>query len=205
MDNRDYLLPGIIAILLAATFPAYMIGEMMAGGSDMAESMYQNLLGFGFLDVVFLLLGFMSIYVYLSLIRILNDQLNFKSLDIILLIMVVACAIFFIGSFSLDVGISLFKDHLSADSRDLILGATLVFTVGLMIVFGLLDLVIGVILLKNWHEIPTLLRAFAIITVVQGWFELTVIFSFAVIFIYPVALIILAMHFLRRPEEVEVV
>tara|TARA_B110001450_G_scaffold170052_1_gene158509 strand:+ start:80 stop:256 length:177 start_codon:yes stop_codon:yes gene_type:complete len=55
------------------------------------------------------------------------------------------------------------------------------------------------------NEAPTLLKIFAIMSVIQGVVGMTVFFAGILIFIIPVTFIILAMFFLRKPESIEIV
>ena len=150
------------------------------------------------------MIGLLSIYIYLSLRRILNDQLNFKSTDLPLIMMVGVCALFFIGSFVMDATIA-FTATNNGFIGDTFLTAAIVFSVGCMIAFGLLDIVIAIILLVHLNRIPTLMKVFAVVTLIQGLFEITIVFSLATFIIFPIAMFILAVHFLSKPRTIEVI
>ncbi|NRA85680.1 MAG: hypothetical protein HRU22_18455, partial [Gammaproteobacteria bacterium] len=144
-------------------------------------------------------MGLLSIYIYYSFKRILHDQLNFKSIDVLLWIMIGVSVVFFGGLFLLDVLPT------SVASNDLLVSMSYAISIGSMIIFGLGDIIIGIILLRHYDKLPSLLKAIAIVSLIQGIFEISIIFNFVVIFSLPVYLIILAVYFLREPEMIEVV
>ena len=77
--------------------------------------------------------------------------------------------------------------------------------VGTGILSGVAEVLMGCLLLRDGASMPPLVRIFAIITLIMGIFDLTVIFSFVSLFIFPVAMLVLATYFLSKPEMVEVV
>jgi len=129
----------------------------------------------------------------------LHDQLNFKSIDILLWIMIGISVVFFGSLFLLDVL------PVNADSNELMVSIGYAISLGCMILFGLVDIMIAIILLRHFGELPNLLKAIAILSLVQGIFELSIILNFFVLFSFPVYLIILAIYFLRKPQMIEVV
>lgn len=78
-------------------------------------------------------------------------------------------------------------------------------TFACLIAFGVIDIVIGVILLTKGNELPSTLKVLAVISIIQGILELSVILFFLVIITFPIYMIILAIYFLRKPETLEVV
>ena len=78
-------------------------------------------------------------------------------------------------------------------------------SIGAIVILGIIDLLIGILLLTKSTELPTLLKIFAIMSVVQGVIGITVVFAATLIFIFPITMIILAVFFLRKPESIEIV
>ena len=78
-------------------------------------------------------------------------------------------------------------------------------SIGAIVILGIIDLLIGILLLAKSTELPTLLKIFAIMSVIQGVIGMTVFLSVTLIFIFPITMIILAMFFLRKPESIEIV
>ncbi|NQY65781.1 MAG: hypothetical protein HRT38_19205 [Alteromonadaceae bacterium] len=199
MKNNNYLLPGITAILLSVLFPIYWIQEITLGAYNDNESYFSNIGQLSFSSWVFLSIGLFSIYIYYCFRRILHDQLNFKNIDVLLWLMIGISVVFYLGLFLLDVWPA------SVDSNGLHMSMSYAISVGSMVIFGLVEITIGIILLRHFDILPSLLKAIAIVSLIQGIFELSIIFSFVVIFSFPVYLIILAVYFLRKPEMIEVV
>jgi len=204
MQNNDYLFPSIAAIALAVIFPIYWFNEFSFSTSNMEAALMENLSTLDFSDAVFLFIGLLSIYVYIGLRKILNDQLNFKSIDL-LLILVVGAHVIHIATLGLDLSAITMSQQGLQEKRDVFLSIGLASLIGGSILFGLLDILIGAVLLKNADRLPTLLKIFALITLIQGVAGVSVIFSFITLLSFPVSLIILAAYFLRKPDSLEVV
>ena len=197
--KRDYLLPGIVAISLAIIFPVYwvlMFNYRLEGDANWAGLIEYK---FDIYSWLLLLIGATSIYLYASFKKILHDQLNFKAIDVLLTLMIINSAIFFTAVFVADV----------LSYYELAHGWTTVgvhiFSVICMVIFGILDIVIGIVLLANNKQIPTYLTILAAISILLGLFEISVIFSIASIILFPIYLLFLATMFLHKPETVEVV
>lgn len=205
MQNNDYLIPGLATIVLAIVFPLYWLSEVPFGVADLTDALWQNLRELNFSDAVFLLMGILSIYIYYSLKKILNEQLNYKSIDVLLMIMIGVNILSVVGLLGLDLTATVLSEESVVANKNTILGLGAAINIATLIIFGLLDILLGAVLLMGTVKVPTLLKIFALVTLIQGLFEITVIFVFSVIFIFPVALIILACYFLRKPEMLEVV
>ena len=76
---------------------------------------------------------------------------------------------------------------------------------GSMILFGILDIILGIALLRAAVPVPSVLKIFAVIAIIQGVFEVSLFLSFMTLFIFPLAMIILAAAFMRNPDSIEVV
>lgn len=199
MTHNDYLWPGIAAITVAVLTPFYW-GYIAL--SDYVEGVGSGLV---LADWVFVLLYALMIYVYLSLKHILNDQNNFRGIDNLLAMLIGTCVIYVVGSIALELFAPLINDSFGETRNESILVLGTVLTVSCTVVWGVLDIIIGVVLLRNAQALPDLIRIFAIVNLIQGIFEVTIIFSFFAIVIFSIACLILAIHFLRKPEMIEVV
>jgi hypothetical protein len=205
LNNNDYTAQGIAAIALAVLFPIYWIAEIFSGTFDSGEAFYRNTLSLEFLDFVFLIIGLLCIYVYLNFKKILHEQFNFQGVDIFINVIIAITGIHFVGLFALDVFMTIFGDKVHLPAHKLAMNINYVVGIGSMIIFGAADLLMGVLLLKKPGADNGILKAFAIITIIQGIFEITIIFSGAVILIFPIALMILAMLFMRKLDVLEVI
>jgi hypothetical protein len=205
MKDNDYLLPAVAALILACLFPAYWLIEIISHWSSMEAALWSNMTSFGLVDVLFLFIGMLCVYIYLSIRTLLVDRFNYQGLNVILYIMVAANILFFAGVLGLDLLASILNDSVVLRHKDTLLGMGIFLTFGGLALFGLLDIIIGIFLLRCPVELPNLLKAFAIITLVQGILGLTVLLYFAVILIYPISLIVLSIYLLSKPETIEVV
>ena len=201
MQNKDYLLPGVAAIFVAVISPIYWLG-MSSPIGDFALG--QDMLSLGFSDILFASILLLTIYIYLNLKNILNEQLNFNHIDFLVLIMV-AINILWMSTLFLDVAITVLPENIVTQNKDTFLNIGLSMSIGAIVILGIIDLLIGILLLTKSTELPTLLKIFAIMSVIQGVIGITVIFAAMLIFIFPITMIILAMFFLRKPESLELV
>ena len=202
MQNKDYLLPGVAAILLAVATPIYWLGMSPSVGDY--DILWQDMLSLGFYDILFASCLLLNIYIYLNLKHILNEQLNFNHIDLLVLIMV-AINTLWLGTLFLDVASTVLPDNIVTQKKDVFLKINLSVSIGAIVIIGIIDLLIGILLLAKSTELPTLLKIFAIMSVIQGVLGITVVFAATLIFIFPITMIILAMFFLRKPESIEIV
>tara|TARA_B100001121_G_scaffold246597_1_gene221767 strand:+ start:818 stop:1426 length:609 start_codon:yes stop_codon:yes gene_type:complete len=202
MENKDYLLPGIAALLLAVIHPFYWLG---VGPLIEDNSMlWQDIIYVGFDDFLFALIILLNIYIYLSLKNILNEQLNFNHIDLLVMILIIINAIW-LSTLFLDLSSAVLPDSLITQNKGIFLNIYVVVGIGAIIAIGLVDLLIGVLLLMKLKEAPTLLKIFAVTSLIQGIVGMTIFLAGILIFVVPITLVILAMFFLRKPESIEIV
>ena len=202
MQNKDYLLPGVAAIFVAVISPIYWLGMSPSVGDY--DILWQDMKSLGFYDILFASILLLTIYIYLNLKNILNEQLNFNHIDLLVLIMV-AINILWLGTLFLDVASAVLPENIVTQNKDAFLKIGLSMGIGAIVILGIIDLLIGILLLAKSTELPTLLKIFAIMSVIQGVLGITVVFAATLIFIFPITMIILAMFFLRKPESIEIV
>ena len=202
MQNKDYLLPGFAAIFVAVISPIYWIGMSSSVGDY--DILWQDMMSLGFSDILFASILLLTIYIYLNLKNILNEQLNFNHIDLLVLIMV-AINTLWLGTLFLDIASAVLSENIVMQNKDAFLMINLSVSIGAIVILGIIDLLIGILLLAKSTELPTLLKIFAIMSVIQGVLGITVVFAATLIFIFPITMIILAMFFLRKPESLELV
>tara|TARA_R110001606_G_scaffold398832_2_gene579123 strand:- start:402 stop:1016 length:615 start_codon:yes stop_codon:yes gene_type:complete len=204
MTNNRFLFPAIAAMVLALLFPIYwytQFGNMTSGG----EALIRDLSGLNPSDLVFLLIGILNVYIYLSLKKFLNERHEFNAADIPLVLLIVTVSIFVFGSLLLDSFMYFFGTRLNFPSHEGLVDGNIAALIISTIVFGGLNIALGFILFTRSREFLGTLKAFAVVLMIEGFFEVTVIFSVISIVIFPLTLIILAILFLREPEVLEVV
>ena len=202
MQNKDYFLPGVAAIFVAVISPIYWIGMSSSVGDY--DILWQDMMSLGFSDILFASILLLTIYIYLNLKNILNEQLNFNHIDLLVLIMV-AINILWMSTLFIDIASAVLSENIVTQNKDAFLMINLSVSIGAIVILGIIDLLIGILLLAKSTELPTLLKIFAIMSVIQGVLGITVVFAATLIFIFPITMIILAMFFLRKPESLEIV
>lgn len=205
MTNSDFVKPSIAAIAIAAIYPLYWIYEFAWGDTDFSVPYYAESSSLEFADLIFLILGALSIYVYVSLKRILHEHHNYHHIDIPITLIVANAIFFYVGIFAIDATMLLMGDQLSLGTQEFLVVGMMIILVGSNIISGVLNILIAVMLLRDSQSLPSVVRAFAIVTLVVGLCEVTVLFALVTIFIYPVVFAILAAYFHRGPEMIEVV
>ena len=186
MTTHPYLFPGLAAILAAVLTPIYWtleFGYAVTAGEPRGD--------WGALDVLAIALGILQIYLYVSLKQILHDHHEYRRTDVILNILIGSVVVYhvlmqFVGVFGSEAAI---VTALAAST----------------VLVGILDVVLAVLLLGGREQFPSTLTIFALATLIMGIFEVTLLFSVAVPYIYPLTAIALAVHFLKKPETVEFV
>ena len=202
MQNKDYLLPGVAAIFVAVISPIYWLG--MAASVGDSDILWQDMMSLGFSDILFASILLLTIYIYLNLKNILNEQLNFNHIDLLVWIYA-AINILWVSTLLLDVASAVLPENIVSQNKDTFFKIGLSVSIGAIVILGIIDFLIGILLLAKSTELPTLLKIFAIMSVIQGVLGITVVFAATLIFIFPITMIILAMFFLRKPESLELV
>ena len=202
MQNRDYLLPGVAAIFVAVISPIYWLG--MAASVGDSDVLWQDMMSLGFSDILFASILLLTIYIYLNLKNILNEQLNFNHIDLLVWIYA-AINILWVSTLLLDVASAVLPENIVSQNKDTFFKIGLSVSIGAIVILGIIDFLIGILLLAKSTELPTLLKIFAIMSVIQGVLGITVVFAATLIFIFPITLVILAIFFLRKPESLEIV
>jgi len=205
MTNNDYFWPGIVAVALALLYPTYWIYEVGFGDFAVFGDDYVRELRLSFADLLFLAIGAMVVYVVVSFKRILADQLNFHGVDLLLNILVVSTALFYAGSFIAEAILLLTRDSISSSSDEGIIALFIVSLVGFIVISGLLEILIGIFLIREFNLLPLLLKIFSIAILITGLFDITVVLSLGGMFLFPVSMLILAAYFLQKPRMLEVV
>lgn len=205
MNENRYLAPAISAVALAILFPTYWISQFWILGADGGEALYDNVTQLNPSDLLFLVVGLLNIYVYLALKKFLNERHAFSAADIPIILMIVAVGVYTFGSLAADTLMHFFGDHLHLPWHQATMGGTTTALLISTFIFGVLDILLGVFLFSQARDFSPILKAFAVIILIQGAFEITVVFGFLALALFPIALILLAILFLRQPEELELV
>tara|TARA_B100000035_G_scaffold250510_1_gene219481 strand:+ start:459 stop:803 length:345 start_codon:yes stop_codon:yes gene_type:complete len=74
-----------------------------------------------------------------------------------------------------------------------------------VLVQGLIDIVIGIVLFRDAHELPNMLRIFGIITLISGIFGITLIFAVATALTIPLSALVLGIYFLKEEQMIDII
>lgn len=196
MNERNYALPAAAACLAAIGLPLYWIIILVVGNADDWNAMASQ--RFDAADVAFLVLGGLMMVAYFGLRSWLQECLSYRTLNAPLLVQIGLTGVFHVVIFL----IALSTLMLPADSSAM-LGVTAF--IGFSILFGLVDLVIAILLLRDHRELPGLLIFYALVSAVLGVLQLTVILLIGALVLLPLQMIILALTLMYRPDVLEVI
>ncbi|WP_027671667.1 hypothetical protein [Rheinheimera baltica] len=204
MFKNDYAAPGIAALILAVAFPIYWLYAFHIGSENFVEVYRADMLSLSLSDLAFVFVGALEVYIYVSLRRSFAERLSSATPAVLLLLMAVLVIIFH-ATVLVDVALAVTATTLSEQTINTIGEFTVVVALGVLFAYALVGLVLSVVLLLNRTGAPSVLKYFAVILLAGCLLQLSIIFSPANIFIFPVALLLLAYYFLAAPKMLEVV
>jgi len=203
MQTNTYGLPALAAIVLAILFPWYW-GTAFIGTADFVQQFRQDVTSLSLSDALFVFIGVLEIYLYLSLRRLLAHKLNLETAGLALLLMAVAVGVFQ-ATVLVDVFLALFGAGLAEERINLVLMNTAFVALGVLFVYAVFALMLSVSLLRNGRSVTAVLKGFAGLLIIIALFQITVVLSVFNVILFPVAMLLLAFYFLRSQEMVEVV
>jgi hypothetical protein len=201
--KTEHALPGYLALALALLFPVYWVSVLGAGGESLFDTIRDDVMRLNGWDALFVLIGAIEIYLYLSLRTILAQRLN-NSLPAVLLLMMAIVVGVFHATVLFDLAFAVGPAFDESTGDQLVLASMVVGIAGLF-VYAVLGLVLAITLLRASAESPTLLKVFAILLLACCVLQFTIVFGFINLALFPVALLVLAAFFLRGEHAVEVV
>lgn len=201
--KNEHALPGYLAVALALLFPVYWITVFGAVDQDLFETVRADIMRLSGWDALFVLIGAVEIYLYLSLRKILAQRLHTSLPTVLLLMMAIVVGVFHATVlFDLAFAVGPAFDESTSDQ---LVFATMVVGIAGLFVYAVLALVLSITLLRGSAESPTLLKVFAILLLACCVLQFTIVFGFVNLLLFPLALLALAAFFLRGEHAVEVV
>ena len=202
---NNYNLAGAAALVLAVLYPIYWVFSLALGFGEgsLFEAFKADVQRLDGWDALFVLIGALEVYVYLSLRSLLQQRLHagLGSLLALLLAIVVAA---FTATVLFDLVLAM-GQGMSESARATLLTFAVVVNIALAMLLSLLGLVLGCALLFGKADSAPLLKLFAILLLLASLLNLSVILSFLSLLVYPLALVFLAVVFLKGGHEVEVI
>lgn len=176
---------------------AFIVAGIEGMAYDLSEVEHFGWIGLA--DFLFLILGAVFIYIFLSLKRALYERYSYRGLNFVISVAILWTIVNYGGSFVLE----LFLLMAPPSSMDIQVVIGTVFWIVCIAGFGVIDIIVGLMLLRQGRRFSVPLRIFAVLSLVSGFFEATVILSFFALLFYPAALIALAFAFLKPDREIE--
>lgn len=201
--TRHPALPGYIAIALALLFPAYWIPSLSSGLESFADAYRTDVMQLSAMDLLFVMIGVMEIYIYLSLRRLFQERIDGALPATLLLLMAITVGVFH-ATVLFDVVLSL-GSTLDEPVRERLVAASAVVMIAALFVYAVLGLVLSIVLLMRRAALPRLLTVFAVLLAVACVLQLTVVGGLLNVVLFPLILLVLALLFIRGDHEVEVV
>ena len=177
-------LPLLFAFGLAETF----VGKHMLGVGDS---------GHGVKNLITVVIAAVIIFILVILRRLLHRRYSYSRADRALTAAVVWYMLFTVGSFMM----SVFADNTWPAPSETTLYAMIVFWVLAVTSVGIIEIFLGLRLLQITEEKNELMKVFAIVTLVMGVLEVTVVLSPVALILMPVWCVTAAMVFLREKDE----
>ena len=201
--KTEHALPGFLALGLALLFPVYWISVFGGGDQELFETVRADIVRLSGWDALFVLIGAIEIYLYLSLRTILAQRLHTSLPTVLLLMMAIVVGVFHATVlFDLVFAVGPAFDESTSDQ---LVFASMVIGIAGLFVYAVLALVLSITLLRASAESPTLLKVFAILLLACCVLQFTIVLGFVNLLLFPLALLALAAFFLRGEHAVEVV
>jgi hypothetical protein len=151
----------------------------------------------GLKNMVTVLIAAVVIFILVTLRRLLHRNYSFHKADRFLTAAVVWYMLFTVGSFLM----IFFADTTWPAPSESSLYAMLIFWIAAMVSAGIIELFLGLRLLQLKERMNEPMKVLAIVTLIMGALEITVILSPLALVIMPVWCVAAAMVFLREKDE----
>lgn len=200
MGTNKYAHAGWLAILQAVLFPlSFILGIIEQGVVSGLMDIDRPI--FGPSDLIMLAFTVITVYVFLTFKKLLNEQYGYHDLDLLIYVSIVWVILFQV------VGLGLGAYMMFAWPVDKVLMAIIyiAFMTAAMVSVGIVDILIAVKLLRVKESFGEYIRAYAYISMAAGILEVTVLLSPLALLLIPVTWIILALIFFKDQPQPEYV
>lgn len=203
MNSQTNLIAGIAATILAFLFPLYWSTLFGTVFGDFDAAFKQDLMSLDAKDVLFFLIGVLEAGIYLYLSKCLSEYLNTSTARYLLKIMAGLVVLFHL-TVLVDIYFALQGLSIHTESIDTIASVVLVISLIILVLFSVIGVVFAIMVLIN-QALPALIKAFVILLLIMCVLQLTMVLAFLNIFLFPAALIVLSVYFVKEKQEIEVV
>jgi hypothetical protein len=200
MSENRFVVAGWASIAAAGLMPAAFIVAGIEGAAfDLGVT--KRSVGLGVSDFMLLVFGAVMVYLLIELKRMLFERYSYRGLDVIILLAIAWTVVNYGGSFAIQSFFSIIAPT-STVSAEVV---TTVFWIVCIGVFGIIDAILGIMLLIQGRRFGIPLLVFAVFSLAMGLFGVTVVLSFFSLLLFPAAYIALGVAFLRPEERLEFV
>jgi hypothetical protein len=200
MSEHRFTVAGCAAIATAGLMPtAFIVAGIEEVVLDLGVA--SRTVGVGASDFLLLIYGAVSIFVLIQLKHMLWERYSYRGLDPIIAVAIAWTVVNYGGSFALEWFYWITGRSASA-AAEVVATAFWIVCIG---VFGIIDAILGIMLLIQHRRFGIPLRVFAAFSLATGLCGVTVILSFFSLLLYPLACIALGVAFLRPEERLEFV
>jgi hypothetical protein len=200
MSENRFVVAGWASIAAAGLMPAaFIVAGIEQAAFDLGVT--RRAVGLGAADFLLLVFGAVTIYVLIELKRMLFERYSYRGLDVIIAVAIAWTVVNYGGSFALQSFFSIAAPAASVSAEVV----TTVFWIVCIGVFGIIDAILGIMLLIQGRRFGMPLLVFAVFSLAMGLCGLTVVLSFFSLLLFPAAYISLGVAFLRPEEPLEFV
>jgi hypothetical protein len=199
MTDKRYIAAGWLAIALAVFLPLLLalgFGQSFVGSHMMGVGEPE----LGIHTLVTVAIAAVIIFNLLTLKKLLKDRYSFMRADRIILIAVIWFVVFTIGSMLM----MFFADTTWPAPDEQSLYAIIAFFILSMTSAGVIYIFLGLRLLRIGEKQNQLMKVFAMVTLIMGILDLTVVLSPLTLVLTPVWCVTAAMVFLREKDEAHI-
>ena len=200
MNENKYALAGWLAITQAVVFPvAFIIGIVQAVIA--AQKFGYSGPVFGLADLIFTGLTVVQVYLLIMFRRLLNERYDFHEIDILIMVAVWWNIVFQLAGLGLKFALIMVWPV----PKVALLIVYVSFMTAAMISAGIVNIMIGVRLLKIKELVTDMVRILSYVILASGISQATILLSFVSLLLLPVHAIVMGIMFLKEKEQVEFV
>ena len=204
MLNRDLVIPAIATVLLAILFPIYWSNLYGHAFDGFDTAFQQDLYSLSWSDALFMVIGALEIYIYWTLARVLKNHLSLRLARTVLIILACIVAIFH-ATILFDLFFAITGQEMQPDTFSNSAVVALFIAGGCLLLYSVFAIAFALILLVETARDQVLLKVFAIMLLIIATLQLTMVFAYVNLLLFPMALIVLTLFFSKKPDTLEVV
>ena len=201
MNENRFTPAAIVSIAAALIYPAAIVVDAIQM-SAMEQDWWSDGPSYvGSANFVWMIFLALAVYAYKSLKSLLYEHYSYRKVGLVILASIVWHILFFGGSFILEL---VFARQLATEEPAITTAMISFWIVGTA-VFGIIDIIMGIILIRDRQLFQPAVKTFAILTLIVGICEATIILIPLCLLLVPIQLLALAYLFAKKVKEVEFV